>query len=165
MKASLGLVLVLGAACQTAWAQKVPTFERYPAKVQTLKVHPAISETNLVKTALDDAAAKGVNFGGHFVIATWRIRRGPVSGGIMDAKTGRVFAPRELAKQPVGIECVHDVKNLMSFRASSTLLIFNGAVPHPKRPDGPEVCRTYYYQWTGRRLVLLKEAPYSEPEE
>jgi hypothetical protein len=87
-------MLVLFATASLCTAQKLPTFEQFAeAETFTAKPAPPLLKTpaqRSFRTAIQEGAAKGPNFAGHYTIVTWGCGYGCVSAVVVDAKTGVV---------------------------------------------------------------------------
>ncbi len=77
--------------------KKFPKFEQFPvAEAFHGKIHPPILQTRLARryrTQLRLAIESGVNFAGHYVVATWGCGTGCAQFAIIDALTGSVIEP------------------------------------------------------------------------
>ena len=127
---------VLGRAAPNACdGKKLPRFEEYPAATTYKgRAHLPILATPLdhkYRTTIRIAAAKGVNFSGHFAIVTWGCGTGCKGFVIVDLKTGTVYdppfdeigfhyGPREYDP---GWQCYSD---LLTYRRDSSLLMEHG---------------------------------------
>ncbi len=104
-------------------------------------------------------AKSNYKFAGHFKIAGWGCGSSCSGFAIVDSKTGQVHdTPFEyyewntLVLDPAyAIDYGPKMENI-SFRNDSRLLIVRGC-PEEKN------CGTYYYEWTGSELKLLRELP------
>ena len=155
---SLFLLAVISVQGQSA---KVPTFGQYPAKVEKA-VARAIDFKNSpgawgFRTRLTDALRRGVNFGGHYILTGWGCGTGCVSGGIIDARTGRVYFPEQMHSIAVGDdETGTYVESPIEYRKNSRLVIVHG-IPGTQI-EGSEDLPTgdYFYEWRNNRLRLVK---------
>ncbi len=89
---ALGLVAAASSA-QTA----LPQFSDYPAgPVYRGRVAPLVVSSSpfarTYRTRTREAMAEGVNFAGHYVVATWGCGTECMNGHIVDARTGRAVA-------------------------------------------------------------------------
>lgn len=89
------LLLVLLAA--TASAQPLPQFSDYPAgRLYRGRMAPLVVSSSptarAYRTRTREAMAEGVNFAGHYVVATWGCGTECMGGHIVDARTGRAVA-------------------------------------------------------------------------
>ena len=135
----------------TALAQRrsFPTFEQYPVKLSTAKVHDLDPRSHPVarryRTLIRREAQKGVNFAGHYVFQWWGLGTNIGGGAIMDARTGRVVVPRQLDQYGWGLEMYKHAQNFFSFTPNSRLLIFYGMTAQSG-------WGTHYLLWNGARL-------------
>jgi len=77
--------------------RKFPTFEQFPAgEIYRGEVHALALNTHLARkfrTTIRESMDEGVNFDGHFVIATWGCGTGCTQLAVVDAITGKLYAP------------------------------------------------------------------------
>ena len=130
-----------------------PSFDSYPA-TEVFKGTPAppilrTSHQRMFRTMIRDAAKKGPNFAGHYMIASWGCGAGCVSLALIDEKTGTVYdgpfgtiawTPSQGESEP------------LSFRTNSRLLIARGC---PEEDE--KACGSYFYEWTGSTFKLLRK--------
>jgi hypothetical protein len=114
------------------------------------------------KTVLSKGYAQGVNFAGRYVIVTWGCGSECTQNAIIDAETGKVFWPAEIALllstetrfSPQGLAKlrVSDDASL-HFNKDSSLLIVIG-----KLGEDAEKAGIYFFRWDGKRLHLISKA-------
>lgn len=156
----LFLAAIFSALAAVGSAQtKTPTFKRYAAKVVTIKnikVNLKSHKTaNMYRTNLRNAAKEGVNFAGHFVLATWGCGTDCSQSAVVDARGGRVFFPEIL--DIVGISYCDLLENVepIVFKADSRLLVLSGFKGGDiDRKNAP--CGIYYFVWTGTDFKQVK---------
>ncbi|HEU4598055.1 MAG TPA: hypothetical protein VFS10_23205 [Pyrinomonadaceae bacterium] len=163
MKISLALLLCClccGPLAAESVAQKaaaVPRFESYPARVYRGRV----ARVNLrsargagtFRTRLREGAKEGVNFAGHFSLVGWGCGTGCMSVAVIDAKNGAVHFPKEL--NAFGVWLFSEDGEVLTFKPDSRLLILSG-FPNSETESAEPKAGLYYYEWTGRRLRLVK---------
>ena len=142
------LVLGLGLSA-FAQGSRVPAFNQYPARVERVRTK-AINfkrnpEARRYRTVLTEALRDGINFAGHYVVATWGCGTACQIGAIIDARTGDVFWPKELA----GIYTIFDEP--IRHRANSRLIVIS-TVPATKADNREDS----YYEWKNNRLRLIR---------
>lgn len=101
---------------------KVPSFTDFPAAISTT-FKKAILDFKSNQAALlyrsqirDQYKNKAVNFGGYYILETWRCGSSCISGVLADTRNGRIYnLPEELKWDGVG--------NSIDFRPQSFLLI------------------------------------------
>jgi len=103
----LFLTAMLLALASVGFAQsKTPTFERYAAKVETIKNVKVNLKShkyaNMFRTNLRNAAKEGVNFAGHYILTTWGCGTNCSQTAVIDARSGRVFFPEILTEIGIG---------------------------------------------------------------
>src|SRR5687767_1925885 len=91
---------LLSVASLAGRGQATPRFEDYSVPVYKGKRAPVNLKSargaGTFRTRLREGAAQGVNFAGHYTLVAWGCGTGCLSGGIIDAKTGTVYFPKEL---------------------------------------------------------------------
>src|SRR5688500_6319558 len=154
------LLLCLGPVASESLAQKSaaePHFERYPARVYRGRTAPvnlrSAKGAGTFRTRLREGAKEGVNFAGHFTLVGWGCGTGCLSVAIIDAKTGAVNFPREL--NAFGVWYFEDDGEALTFRPNSRLLVLSG-FPNSETESAEPKAGLYYYEWTGRRLRLVR---------
>lgn len=141
------------------FAQRVPAFNQYPAKVEkpgkinvNLKSH---KDARMFRTNLRNAAKGGVNFAGHFVVATWGCGTNCSQTALIDARNGKVFFPSILEGASFGFCDLGDVDEPLSYKANSRMLILYGMKAGDIDRDNGK-CGIYYFEWTGAAFKQLK---------
>ena len=107
------------------------------------------------------AKAGGATFAGHYsiLVCSCGTECGVVS--IVDLSFGRIYDFEHMSQ--VCADARSNYRDFLYFRADSSLLILIGSPPKLKNGAGRNKgCAVRYYRWTGRRLILLKEAPVSK---
>ena len=98
--------------------------------------------------------ASGVNFAGHFVIATWGCGAGCAMSSIVDAKTGQVYFPDEIRdNSSMHANTVDNEKFPLIYQKDSNLLIVLGS---PDEGNDHKKDGISYYRWTGKKLELVR---------
>ncbi len=162
MKTSLALLLCLclgplasESAAQNSRAE--PRFGSYPARVYRGRVAPvnlrSARGARTFRTRLREGAKEGVNFAGHFSLVGWGCGTGCQSVAIIDAKNGAVHFPKEL--YAFGVWLFSDDGEVLTFRPDSRLLVLSG-FPNSETESAEPKAGLYYYEWTGKRLRLVK---------
>jgi hypothetical protein len=159
--AQIILVLIVCFASISAQQKPLPRFQDYAVKGiykgKTASVKLAGSSARMFRTMLRENAKGGVNFAGHYILATWGCGADCHSFAIIDAKTGSVyFSP---AISFVGGQMYQD-ENRLQFRKNSSLLIVAGA-------KNDKELGKFYYVWKNNRLRLIRktELLLTRPEE
>jgi hypothetical protein len=147
----------LFATTASAQADNIPRFESYPATVYKGRVAPVRISTPLARTfrtRLREGSKDGVNFAGHYTVVEWGCGAGCLQVGIIDAKTGVVSFPKELAGFMVWFWGKEDY-DALQFKPDSRLIILSGS---PATEGDNEGAKTglFYYEWTGSGLKLIK---------
>jgi hypothetical protein len=150
--------------CAAIFAQKTtPEFDQYPVKVEkataktvNLKSHKM---ARMFRTSLRESLKGGVNFAGKFVVSVTGCGTGCIQARIINAKTGAVYFPEPL----MGVSWTSEIGDaeMLDYKKNSRLLIVNGYVASGKKDtDGYDVMTeefgTWYYEWTGTNLKLIK---------
>jgi hypothetical protein len=145
----------------SAQQKRLPRFEdyavreNYKGKVASVKL--TSSSARMFRTMLRQNAKQGVNFAGHYILATWGCGSDCHSFAIIDAKTSRVYFSPLISF--VGGQRFQE-EDRLQFRKNSRLLIIAGA------KDDEELGK-FYYMWKNNRLRLLRktELPLTKAEE
>ena len=150
------LLLVLAVAfAMPAFAQRSanPSFTRYPATVEKARAtkidfrrSPGAST---YRTRLTEALREGVNFAGRYILTGWGCGTGCTNGAIIDARTGVVYFPDELAG-------VSGYDETFEFCKSSRLLIINGSPGSRSETDNGVPAGKYYFEWKSNRFRLVR---------
>ncbi|MEP6903452.1 MAG: hypothetical protein ABJA66_17125 [Actinomycetota bacterium] len=139
-----------------AFAQKTPLFKQYASKVEKVKVQKvnfaSHKRAKTFRTNLSNALKEGVNFAGHFILATWGCGTNCSDSGIIDARTGNVYFPKELEGIGIGF-CEIDYENTepLAFKPDSRLLVLSGFKGGDLNSEKTS-CGIYYFEWTGTSL-------------
>lgn len=95
------------------------------------------------RTVIRQAAARPIDFAGHYIMATWGCGSGCVMAAAIDTLSGRVTSlPFTVSDWPL------DVTEPLSYRPDSCLLIVQGS-----RNESTEH-GTYYYVFNGTAFTL-----------
>lgn len=131
----------------------VPRFEDFPVEAMyDGKLAPVILDTTRARqfrTVLITQAKERPNFAGQYRVAIWGCGSDCHAFAIIDARTGTAYFHPE-ALWVGGLPGNDDDR--IQFRKNSRLFVLVGA-----RNDKGE--GTYYYEWTGKRLELIRTAP------
>lgn len=172
MKKAVFLAGVLLAVSSFTNAQKVPSFAQYGAKVEkfrsinvNLKSH---KHARTFRTNLRNAAKSGVNFAGHFIMTGWGCGTNCSEWAIIDARSGRVFFPREFegvgfgfcdlpehAMPSDGPKLSDDADGPLYYKPGSRMAVltgYTGGGIDNKRAR----CGNYFFEWSGTRLKQVK---------
>jgi hypothetical protein len=154
---------VIGTSRSLAQKPDTPRWEDYPADVWAgkaelldLRSHP---HARTFRTRLrENMKAKGINFAGHYTLATVGCGAACSISAIIDARTGRAYFPKMLSRwtRKIGDFDRHEEYEQQT-RADSRLLRMLG---RPNIGRGTEQryapSGIYYYEWTNNRLRLVK---------
>ncbi|HVF50828.1 MAG TPA: hypothetical protein VNA19_12115 [Pyrinomonadaceae bacterium] len=163
------VLLALLSALVHASAQEAgaPRFEDYRVGVWRGRVAPLNLRTHpqarAYRTVIrEQLKAEGVNFAGHYTLASAGCGTGCSISAIVDARTGRAYFPGALFgwTSEMGDYDIPDSEEQRSFRADSRLLQVVGRPnigPVGSERFGPS--GIYYYEWTNNRLRLVKFIP------
>jgi hypothetical protein len=166
MKRSMILACLVFGLGISAFAQKarVPTFGQYHATVEKATAKSIDFRRSpdawSFRTRLKEALRGGVNFAGRYIIAGWGCGTGCISGGIIDARTGRVYFPEPLGGLGAGTADDDEgyVEQPVRYQKNSRLLIITG-VP-AIQIEGKELpMGEYFYEWRNNRLRLIHSIP------
>ncbi|MQW85981.1 hypothetical protein [Sinorhizobium saheli] len=97
MKRLLTCLTITGGFCGAVYADDIPKFKDYPAKIYSGQQAPLrldTPEARQHRTRLREAANDDINFGGRYVFTQWGAGTGCDTGALIDVKTGGVqFLP------------------------------------------------------------------------
>ncbi|MDR3414637.1 MAG: hypothetical protein P4L83_00490 [Nevskia sp.] len=148
-----GLVAVLALAWAAARADGVPAFADYAV---TEKFAGPVAKLDLstrrgreFRSALQDAAAQGPNFAGHYVLAQWGCGGGCFSWAVIDARTGKVWFAPFTVSAPECPEGAQFCDPSLEFKPDSELVVATGA----RNEAG---AGQYFYRWHEGKLWLVK---------
>lgn len=139
-----------------------PRFQDYPAPAGA-RFRPSAPRLTSIdakryRTMLRSAAAKGVNFAGHYTVAEWGCGASCADFAIIDQRSGKVFFERGLRAifgGAVGDEPDGEPSSwALRYRRDSRLLIVVGAPNEDPKREG-----VAFYDWSGRHLKLVRFAP------
>ncbi|MGA9997435.1 MAG: hypothetical protein WBP93_18595 [Pyrinomonadaceae bacterium] len=159
MKILLALlfIITLFVSSPAQQQQSVPRFEDYAATVYKGKRAPVnVKSSGLARnfrTMLRDGAKEGVNFAGHYTLASWGCGTACMQVAIIDAKTGTVYFPEQIFTFSVWYWGDND--DALQFKPNSRLLMMSGFPPNEANGEEPK-SGLHYYEWTGERLKLVK---------
>lgn len=156
---ALLLINLLFAASTAAGRQATPRFEDYAVAVYKGKRAPvnlkSAEGASTFRTRLREGAEKGVNFAGRYTLVAWGCGTGCLMAGVIDARTGTVYFPKELGGFGVWYFSDNPNDEALGFKSNSRLLVLSGFPATESNSDNPKT-GLYYYEWTGRRLRLVK---------
>jgi hypothetical protein len=134
----------------------VPRFEEFRVsemfKRKTASVKLASPQARMFRTMLRVNAKEGVNFAGHYIVATWGCGSDCHSLAIIDARTGNVYFTPSLLSV---IGQRYQEEDRLQFRKDSRLLIVAGA-------RNEEGSGRYFYVWKNNRLKLIRVVEISD---
>jgi hypothetical protein len=163
----LFVIILLIASATVAFGQANPRFQDYPAPVYKGKRAPvdlnSAEGANTFRTRLREGSAKGVNFAGRYTLVAWGCGTSCLMAGIIDAKTGTVYFPKELGGFGVWYFSDNPNDEALGFKPHSRLLVLSGFPATEMNVDNPKT-GLYYYEWTGNRLRLIKFVAKSREE-
>ncbi len=152
-------VALLLAFSSIGFAQSTPTFTRYAVKVEAIKnVRVNLKshkDANMFRTNLRNAAKEGVNFAGHYILATWGCGTNCTQSAIIDARNGSVFFPRILEGAGSGFCDLPDDTEVLVYKAGSRLLVLSGFKGGDLESENGR-CGIYYLEWTGTDFKQVK---------
>jgi hypothetical protein len=145
-------IIFLFAASSIFAQSALPQFGTYPV-TEIFKGKPAAPDfktdpdAKRFVTLIQDGAKKGPNFAGHYTLISWGCGTMCQSFIIIDSVNGKIYPSPFTTETGV------------CYRLDSSLLILNPITPDVVE-DGkvPEWLTTGYYNWSGGKLVLIKES-------
>ncbi len=137
-------------------AEGSPSFDEYKVALwsgqqRTLNL-ASHRNGRMFRTRLREAWKGGVNFAGHFIYTYWGCGSGCVQGAIIDAKTGRIYFPDEMAG--MGFGGLLGDGEPMDYRNDSRLFVIRGATGESEEPG------TTWLVWedTAFRKLLFRKS-------
>ena len=134
--------------CPMAFAD-YPAEPPASARQYSTKVTPATPQARRYRTVISQDGVKPPNFSGHYRIVTWGCGTDCHGFAIVNRKTGVAITPK-------GIDYVAGAMGndqpRIDFRLDSRLLVLNGLI-------NDEDEGSFFYEWTGRSLKLLRRQP------
>lgn len=107
------------------------------------------------RTVIASEAQKESNFAGHYRLVTWGCGTDCRGFAIVDRLSGRVYLPPGI-NYVAGV--MGNAEPRVDFRTDSRLLILTGSLDD-------ELEGKFFYEWTGRRLKLLRRVPVPKEDE
>ncbi|HEY0078651.1 MAG TPA: hypothetical protein VGB73_08395 [Pyrinomonadaceae bacterium] len=154
-----------------------PRFEDYRVVVWRGSVAPLKMRSHRLARSYrtiirEQRAEAGINFAGHYTFVSAGCGTGCSINGIIDARTGRAYFPRELTGWTISIgdyQLQEGEDDFRVFRSDSRLLKIVGR-PNTGRmgEERQGASGVYYYEWANNRLRLLKvirAASYPQPDQ
>ena len=135
-------------------------FRSYPAHVPASATKPVAphvesGKPHLYSTVIREEAGKGPNFAGHYTLIRIGCGASTVCPAIVDAKTGKVFFPPELASAEALLVDTGDAEvETLNYRKDSRLLVVVGTPNENLNNEGMS-----YYLWQSGKLTLLRFVP------
>lgn len=149
---------------QSAGREGEPSFRSFPADVWAGRPAPLNLRSHRLARVYrslmrQQQREEGINFAGHYTLATVGCGTGCSVTAFIDARDGRAYFPKELNGWTgiVGDYDPPEGEDTWQWRADSRLLRIVGR-PNAGREGeeryGPS--GIYHYEWTGRRLRLVR---------
>jgi hypothetical protein len=157
-------------------AQEIPPqFADYPAEPMAPNQKSVMPDVNLQSHPKANEHAKhllhamrrGPNFAGHYVLTSWDCGADCSTVAILDAMTGAVYFPKELAFFAAGplqfeVDSTWANKKALTYQQNSNLLIISGS----PTPDGEtrKESGLFYYVWENGELNLIAQINTTTPK-
>ena len=159
-----GILILFAVVTTLGQKGRVPAFAQYPAKVEKARTkaidfkHSYGADT--FRTRLTNGLRGEVNFAGHYIVVGWGCGTGCISGGIIDARNGRVYFPNAFHDIGVWYDDNGYTAEAVKFRKNSRLFVISGiSGDQEERSDDNKIWGDYYYEWKGNGLSLIKFVP------
>jgi hypothetical protein len=101
------------------------------------------------RIAIREAAASGPNFSGHYTVVTWGCGVACQALAILDAKTGEVYFPPELALNAYHVVHEDPLPPPFQYQLDSRLLVLIGS------PNDTSNVGVFFYLWEPPHLHLI----------
>ena len=128
-----------------------PKFDDYKTSVYSGRTKPIIFRGNpdarMFRTRLRQARKAKVNFAGRYIFTTWGCGTSCVVGALIDARTGRVYFPKEFGGIGFSFGDAVVPDEPWEYQKDSRLFVLNGTPPNSKQGPG-----TTYLVWQGTRF-------------
>jgi hypothetical protein len=140
-------------------ADRLPRFEDFQVaeKFTGTPTTPALRtvQQRRYRTTIRNAAKAGPNFAGHYEVAQTGCGSACAVFFIINVRTGEIFdLPFRGVVFPFMRFPAEGEFGMFDFKVDSRLLVVQGC-PF----DGPPECASFFYEWTGERLRLLRKLP------
>ena len=152
-----------------AFAQKTPSFNQYSSKIEKAKTKTidfsSHKNARTFRTNLKNALKDGVNFAGHYILTTWGCGTNCSDSAIIDARSGKVFFPKELEGAGFGFCELNDETEPLVYKSNSRLLVLSGFKGGDLNSE-KTACGIYYFEWTGtsfKKVGFVKKKRTSTP--
>ncbi len=134
-------------------ADRLPKFEDFPVK-EKFTGKPAApilrsSSQREFRTAIRDGSKEAPNLAGRFRLVSWGCGSGCLSSVVVDERSGEVY---DLPLGALTFDAFPPDIEPIATRADSRLVVIHGC---PNEKD----CASYYYEWTGSELKMLRKLP------
>jgi hypothetical protein len=159
--AALLACLALGLGAQAKGPGSLPDYADYPAqdiyKGKPARPRIATRYQRAFRTRIRESMDQGVNFAGHYIVATWGCGTGCEQFAVTDAISGRVYDPpvKSIAFH-YGPDADHGPQrypDMVNVKAESLLLVIEGC------PEEGNKCGRFYYHFEKGRFPLLHYDP------
>jgi hypothetical protein len=118
----------------------------YKGKIAAVKINSKYSRT--YRTVLRDSVKEsGVNFAGHYTLATWGCGTNCNQMAVVDVKTGQTYFTPGLMSVVMGVP--NQSLDMTEFKANSRLLKVVG------RTNGKDY-GTWFYEWKNNQFKLVR---------
>jgi len=130
---------------------------RHQGEIPKAGVKPLLTTARArhYRTVIASEAKKESNFADHYRLVIWGCGTDCRGFAIVDQLNGRVYLPSGI-NYVAGV--MGNAEARVDFRTDSRLLILTGSL-------NDELEGKFFYEWTGRRLKLLHQAPVPKEDE
>src|SRR5215218_11263014 len=145
------IAFILGACVSSGVAQtdRLPAFTHYPALIEKVRAKDinckGNPEARRFRTVLRESLHEGVDFAGHYIVASWGCGASCLVGAVIDARTGVVYWPKQLA----GIYTMSD--DPIIYKPESRMIVISVGFG-----INGDIRRDNYYEWKFNRLRLVR---------
>lgn len=156
----LGLATALGG--QAKAPGPLPDFSLYHVAAEIYKGKPARPRIRTpyqkqFRTCIRESMDQGVNFAGHYIVATWGCGSGCMQFAVTDAISGRVYdPPMKSVAFHYGPDADHGPQkypDMVNVKPDSVLLVIEGCADEGQR------CGRFYYLFNSDVFALIHFDP------
>ncbi|REJ75959.1 MAG: hypothetical protein DWQ47_10030 [Acidobacteria bacterium] len=105
------------------------------------------------RTRLKQARNEGINFAGRYIFANWGCGTNCLVGAVIDATTGKVYFPEQMAGLGVGLPGTDIEAEALEYQLNSSMFIVRGALA------GSDEVGTHFLLWENNEFRRIRYIP------